>query len=145
MIYSDDYTLIEALKKKDFRLTDARLKLYECLKKSSKALTPKELHKKLKDNSDMASIYRNLSLFEDLGLVHSLNNGHYSLCEHSHGHDNDHEHIHVIMSCQICENTEEIKNHSSKVCSAANELASIATPLYQTNSILLKGVCKNCI
>lgn len=144
MTHNHDHTLYEALKTKDLRLTEARISLYGCLKDSTKALTPKELYKKLKDKTDMASIYRNLALFEDLGLVHSLSNGHYSLCEHNHSHSDQHDHIHVIMSCKVCEKTEEIKNHSSKVCSAAKELASIATPLQQTSSILLKGVCKAC-
>lgn len=135
--------LEEKLKKNDLRLTDARRLIFDTLSKSNKSMTAKELHKSLKSKIDLASIYRNLTTFKEIGLVHLLNDGAYSICEHQH-EDETHKHIHVILSCKTCGLAEEIKEHSSNLCDASKSLVAHAKTLNEVSSILLQGTCKNC-
>jgi len=135
--------LEEKLKKNDLRLTEARKLIFDTLSKSNKALTAKDLHQSLESKADLASIYRNLTLFKEIGLVHSLSDGAYSLCDHEH-EDEDHKHIHIIVSCKSCGFTEEVKEHNHKLCGASKSLVAQAKKLSLVNSILLQGKCKNC-
>ena len=137
------HRLEEKLREKDLRLTESRKLVFEILLKARKAMTPKELHDSLTDKTDLASIYRNLTLFKDLGLIHSLSNGTYSVCQHDQ-EDHDHKHIHIITSCKNCGLTEEIKEHESELCEASKKLSGFSAHLNEVSSILLQGLCKAC-
>lgn len=140
----ETHKLEERLKKNDLRLTEARRLVFEIFKKSNKALTPKDIHKALGSQTDLASIYRNLTLFKDIGLIHSLSEGSYSLCQHEYDENEKHKHIHIIVSCNQCGRTEEIKEHAHGLCKASNALAKFSAPLSKINSIVLQGTCQNC-
>ena len=137
------HKLEEKLKEKDLRLTESRRLVFESLFQTTRALTPKELHTCLREKTDLASIYRNLTLFKELGLIHSLSDGAYSLCQHNHK-DKDHKHIHIIVNCQKCGHTQEIKEHQNSLCEASKKLIKFSKPLKEVSSILLQGYCNNC-
>lgn len=130
-----------ALKQNNLRLTEPRRMVFESLNKSNRALSPKEVFDSLKDKTDLASVYRNLGLFKDIGLVHSLSDGVYSLCRHEHS---SHDHVHVILNCNSCGLTQEVKEHQKGLCEASNALLSFSKPLTGVDSILLKGMCESC-
>lgn len=140
----ETHKLEERLKKNDLRLTEARRLVFETFTHSNKALTPKDIHKALGAKTDLASIYRNLALFKEIGLIHSLSEGTYSLCQHEHEEGGKHKHIHIIVSCNQCGHTEEVKEHEHELCDASKNLASFSAPLAEVSSILLQGTCKGC-
>ena len=137
--------LAELLKTKKLRLTKARKMVFQILKNSNKALSPKDIHSKLNEaslNADLVSVYRNLTVFSELGLAHRMQDGRYSFCKHEH---NDTKHIHLIMSCTDCGRVEEVESHSHGVCKMAKDLKSIANHLENVGSITLQGQCTDCI
>jgi len=134
------------LKEKNLRLTESRKLLFKALNRSKKSLSPKDLHTSLKEKTDLASIYRNILLFKELGIVHSLSEGTYSICQHQHSESESHSHphIHIIVNCTQCSRTEEIKEHNQMICKASNELKKLSKTLSKVSSIVLQGQCSKC-
>ena len=137
------HRLEERLKKNDFRLTKARRLVFKTfINSNNKALTPKDIHKALGSKTDLASIYRNLTLFKEIGLIHSLSEGSYSLCQHEYKEGD--KHIHIIVNCTQCSHIEEIKEHKHELCNASKALTKSSAPMADISSILLQGLCKDC-
>ncbi len=132
------------LKEKNLRLTESRKLLFKALHSSKKSLSPKDLYKSLKEKTDLASIYRNILLFKELGIVHSLSEGTYSICHHQHSESESHSHIHIIVSCTKCSRTEEIKEHNQMICKASNEIKKLSKILSKVSAIVLQGQCSKC-
>jgi Fe2+ or Zn2+ uptake regulation protein len=138
------HKLEQKLKENDLRLTEARKLVFETFANSKKALSAMDIYKCIGSKTDLASIYRNITLFKDLGLIHSLNEGNYSLCQHEYEDDHSHKHIHIIVSCQHCGHTEEIKEHKHDICDASNAISKFSNPLTSVSSIVMNGCCAKC-
>ncbi len=149
--------LIHHLKENKMRITQARKDIYQLLLNSDHSLSAKEIHseisgnKKLQD-TDMVSIYRNLSLFTDLGLAHRFQDGRYSLCDHesesfhqkTHCNPSSHDHIHLINHCTQCGKSSEIKTHSQEICELALEIKKVSSLLKNYKEIIIQGLCAQC-
>ncbi len=146
--------LNDKLKQKNLRLTRARTEIYKLLSESKHSLSAKEVHEQIshddESHTDLVSVYRNLSLFTELGLAHRFQDGKYSSC-HQHDHDHhDHdnslesEHIHFINHCTGCGKSSEIKAHSKKICELAMSLKKLSSSLKTYNEIIIQGYCADC-
>ena len=141
-----DKKLSEILKSKNLRFTKARRIIFDILNQSDKALSPKEVFiqtRSLSDiHADQVSVYRNLTLFTQLGLTHKFKDGKYSLCKQNHGREQSH--LHIIASCFHCGRTYEVRKHSDKLCQLAKSFKDFVKPFGNFSRLTLEGICKNC-
>lgn len=146
--------LNQSLKEKNLRLTQPRLAVYDVLNESRHALSPKEVFDKISENrgpsTDLVSVYRNLSLFSELGIAHRFQDGKYSICKHDshadladHHHDH-HQEVHLLINCLKCGRSRELDTHSIEICKLATQLRKHSNPLKELNSIVLQGICQFC-
>lgn len=135
------------LKKQNLRMTAARQAIFKTLNDSPKALSAKEVFEAIRISgslkSDQASVYRNLSLFSDIGLVHRFHDGRYSVCKHDDGHK--HSHVHIIANCSDCGKTIEIAQHTKEICEAVGKLGKLLNDFNQVSGINLVGKCQGCL
>lgn len=133
----------QILKNNNSRITKARLEIFNILVKSTKPLNVQQIYKRLKSSSktDLASVYRNISVFLDLNIAHKIQDK-IKICDH-HSKD-DHDHIHIMSSCKNCGETTEIKDHNKSICLAAKSFSKDSSALPEVNEIILYGVCKKC-
>ncbi len=142
--------LSQSLKEKNLRLTHPRRRVYEILVHSGHALSPKEVFDRISEDeaADLVSVYRNLTLFSELGLAHRFQDGRYAICRHEHPDaevdHHDHDHIHILTNCIHCGRSDEIHTHSKEICSTVRKLKSHANSLAGVQAILLQGVCRKC-
>lgn len=134
------------LKDEGLRFTEARRQVFGALESSSKALSAKEIHESLQStfqgSADLVSVYRNLELFQKLGMVHEVFSGKFAVCEHG-GHGGD-THVHVVSVCEQCGESSEIEDHASELCKTLNSLKASAPGLNEVKSVTLRGLCMTC-
>ncbi len=135
----------DCLKERSLRITSARQRVYKVLSDSQKSLSAKDVFEEIKRTSsiktDQVSVYRNLTLFAEIGLAHRLQNGKYSACSHEH---DDHKHIHVIVNCSRCGSTIEVQSHDKNLCGAVNKMKDLVEDFSQFTGLTLQGICKDC-
>ncbi|MEW9124003.1 MAG: Fur family transcriptional regulator [Thermotaleaceae bacterium] len=104
----DKEHIIEILKEKEYKVTHQRSAMIDVfLEHKDRFLSAEEIYQRSKEKypqTNFSTIYRNLEIFEKLGILHktSINEGafHYELiCEENHHH-------HII--CKGCGKTEVI-------------------------------------
>ena len=141
-----DKRLGEALRLKQLRVTNARQVIFSILADSERAMSAQDVFKTIKGQAqlqtDQASVYRNLILFTELGLVHRLQDGRYSVCKHD--RESQHNHIHVIANCTKCRKTFEVANHSRELCQLTRKMQSHVKSFGQFSGLTLEGICRDC-
>lgn len=141
--------LVDKLKEKNLRVTNARKAIYKVLSESEKSLSVQCVYQMIKETpgvkTDKVSVYRNLSLFSEMGLVHRFQDGKYTTCSHSsEHHDHDHQHLHILANCQKCGTTVEVDAHEPGLCDATNRLKSYVQAFSSFNGVTLDGICADC-
>ena len=142
--------LEENLRHKNLRVTSARKVIFEILQNSDRALSPKEvcefLKRTTKLQADTASVYRNLTLFSEIGLTHRLQSGKYTLCQHGedHSHHTGHEHMHIVATCTSCGKTQEVPSHDRNLCNLAGGFKTYIEGFSTFTGITLAGYCEAC-
>lgn len=149
-----EQSLKDSLKNNNLRWTNARQVVFDILENSQKALSARDIFKKIEQTTDIktdqVSVYRNLSLFSEIGLAHRMQDGRYSLCKHGQSdgahasHAHHHDHVHIIASCDKCGRTSELEDHSDDLCHLANELKSRAKDFAKISRLTIQGTCKRC-
>ena len=138
--------LEQKLKEENLRLTTARQVIFDILKNSSTALSAQEVCKIMKGSkklkADQASVYRNLITFTQIGIVHQISHGKYSLCQH--GEKHDHGHLHIVANCTNCDKTYEIESHDEKLCKMAGGFRMYIKDFKSFSGLTLQGQCKDC-
>lgn len=131
---------IKLLKDNGFKVTAARLAVFDILGSSGSPLSAKEIFSRIPKNAfDYATLYRILKAFVEKRLVHEidLKRGHalYELAK-------DHEHHHHLV-CKKCSKVTDFKNCDlTKVeqqVAIKNGFASI-----QEHSLEFYGICSHC-
>jgi Fur family ferric uptake transcriptional regulator len=140
--------LINTLKDNNLRVTEARKEVFRVLNESEKALSVQEVYSVIKRSStvktDKVSVYRNLGLFSDLGLVHRFQDGRHAICMHQHG-DDDHNHLHIVANCMECGSTFEVGAHDKAVCNTVNKIKSLVNDFGAFTDLTFQGTCKQCL
>ena len=138
--------LEQKLRSESLRPTASRRIIFDILKKSERALSAQDICKKMQGSSapkaDQASVYRNLSLFSEIGLIHRLQSGRYTICQHD--EDQGHNHMHIVADCLKCGKTFEIKSHNESLCQLAGGFKSFIKDFGSFSGITLQGRCKKC-
>lgn len=128
-----------ALKSQGARLTSPRKLILEAALKSKKPFSAEALLSALKNQADLATIYRNLSFFNEIGLIARVDiGGETAVYEVSSKNENHHHHYFV---CKSCGKTEALES-----CSMAAVEAVLKKKGFKNLSHRLEftGLCASC-
>lgn len=107
---------LQLLKDNNQKITKTRIWILDQLATISKPVNPYELVEWNYDNNiDISTIYRNLELFESLGIVHKIHSlWWYMPCLHN--HHSCHK-VHDLVICNSCNSINEthIEPHTKKI------------------------------
>lgn len=133
--------LVELIKSHDLKYTDHR---FAIVSRIAKAKVPVAAHKIIEDlqkklNIDQATIYRNLKVLEESGLVRRYDYNH----GHAHYEIASAETAHQIV-CSNCETIERI--HGDYFADSIKKVIRKSKKFNTTNhaNVEVYGVCKNC-
>ena len=127
------------LKKKHLRLSGARLSLYEFLAKHEGPLSTNKLVGSLSAHSDRASVYRNIELFEKIGVINKVYTGWKYRVELSEKFRPHHHHL----TCSNCGKIIQIVL-GEKMEKAIENFGEKHGFKITSHQIELSGLCKNC-
>ncbi len=130
-------TLENTLKEHQLNITAARQAVFQALH-DAEPLTMAELVARCK-SINRASVYRTVSLFEQLGIIQRLQNGWKYKLELS---DTFHDHHHHI-TCLVCGQTEVIAE-SKTIENQLDSLAFSAGFQLSRHQLELQGYCQGC-
>lgn len=130
--------LIRTLKDKGYSLTKTRLALFSALQ-SGKPRTMRELTLDLSSVMDRASIYRTISLFEELGIVVRVQQGWKYKIELSDVFSPHHHHI-SCLKCGKNINFDEPKGLEE----ALDNIARQNNITHVSHSLEIIGICIDC-
>jgi len=115
----------EIIKEKNIKLTTARIALIEVLKYAKKPLSYEDI--KTDISMDKATFYRNISLFEQEGILNSFESNdkkrYFELIQKPHAH----------FVCIQCNSVECLKDLDIKLDD------------YIVSNVIVNGTCKNCL
>ena len=137
---------VALLKKAGLKVTDQRKKILSFLLENHGPFTVEEMAKKLKSlHFDLATLYRNMTAFEEAHLVEKVNFGDgtiryelaHSACDEDHSHSGHHHHL-------IC--TECKKIVSLDLCLPEETLFQIKSLGYAhlKHNLEFSGICPSC-
>lgn len=134
--------LVSLIKESNLKLTEHRLAV---LTRVSKAKSPVAVHKLIEDlkkryDIDQATIYRNLTSLEEVGLVSRFDYNH----GHAHYEMSSDEIVHKII-CNNCETMEKInaiyfEESLKKLVKKSKKFSTTST----NPSVDIYGLCKSC-
>ncbi|CAN5616490.1 zinc uptake transcriptional repressor Zur [soil metagenome] len=131
--------LQSALKDQGARLTSPRKMILEAALKSKKPFSAEALFQALKEQADLATIYRNLTFFNEIGLVSRVDVGSETAVYEIASKDEGHHHHYFV--CKTCGKTEALES-----CSMVAVENSLKKKGYRNLSHRLEftGFCANC-
>ncbi len=117
--------LEQLIKDKNIKLTTARVKLLEILEKAERPLCYEDIKNDI--SMDKATFYRNISKFEDEGILNAFESNdkkrYFEVKLNPHAH----------FVCVICSVVACIKS------------VDIALPNYEINNVIINGKCPTCL
>jgi Fe2+ or Zn2+ uptake regulation protein len=140
MKYSDHAK--EILLKNCCKLTTPRLLVIKLLEASNVSQNAYDMAKKNSKNKkrDVVSVYRTLSLFKKLNLIHEVSEGKFIACKKF--DCTDLNHCHHQFTCTSCRKTEEIHLNDK---SFIRKLAVMYPKLsISSHSFRFEGLCEKC-
>ncbi len=130
--------LSDFLRDHGYSMTKARQFTFEVIRDHG-PVSMNELHKRTLTTVNRASLYRNVELFEALGIVHRLQIGWKYKLELSEIFSHHHHHA----TCTIC-GVVTIIHEDPEIEHAINRLGDASGFEISAHTLELKGVCKSC-
>lgn len=131
--------IAETLRKKGYKATPQRILIYEGIWNAGSHPSVSEIHKfvSLVDPSiSLATVYRNLQLFSEIGLVQEM-----GIKEKSARYDPD-VRLHINLVCNRCGNIEDYEHRS--LDEIALNLGKTMGFLVQSHEFEVRGFCSSC-
>ncbi|MEQ9261591.1 MAG: transcriptional repressor [Owenweeksia sp.] len=132
--------LEENLKVHNIKPTAMRLLVLEYLMDKEAAISLTDIYTEF-ENSDRTTIYRTLKVFEENGMVHSIDDGtgkpKYALCEEGCKCEIERD-LHLHFHCRICGQTK---------CLTSYKIPEVELPhkyFPEEANLVVKGVCDHC-
>lgn len=132
--------IVKILEDKGVRPTAMRLLVYKLLVNRENAISLGELEKDFK-TSERSTLYRTIKTFEEIGLVHSIEDGtgiiKYAICE-NHSTSKENNDLHLHFRCNTCQET---------VCLTEYKIPQINLPkgyISEDMNLTVKGICEKC-
>lgn len=127
----------DLLKKNKLKRTKLRLALLNFLQNSNSAKSYSDIKKALGANVDKSTLYRNLTAFEEAGLIHHVNDQ-SGMAKYAfgklHNHGRDHAHF-------VCENCGTIYCIEKTTTKTINVPKGFKAKDIQT---IINGICSDC-
>jgi len=138
MTYSD-YAK-KTLLQNDHKLTAPRILIMELLERSDVPQNAYGIAKSLNKKIDVVSVYRTLSLFKKLNLIHEVSGGKFIACRKFDCTNSAHCHHQFV--CTSCHKTEEIHvNDKSFIKKLARMFPKLSI---NSHSFQFGGLCEKC-
>ncbi len=119
--------------------TPQRMSIINELDSARKNLSAYDLRDSLKDKGhsfNISTIYRVLSFWIDVGVVHKMDSSNtYLVCNDSHTN-----HFHVLLNCTSCKSVEESCQLSAQLSLPKSNKFSVNN----SQAVELSGLCKMC-
>ena len=137
---------VAALRQSGARITKPRLAVLACLATSEQSLSPKELLEKLqtgrkKSGVDLATIYRILEAFHDLGLVHRVGpEGSFMACVHLACASE----MHLVAHCSSCDKTQEVDLPAAFMTLLRKHVEQGLEFQFAEHFFQMNGICRDC-
>lgn len=128
----------EKLHQNGYSVTLARREVFKALEQQE-PISMNELVKKVAASVDRASVYRTITLFEKLGIVHRLQIGWKYKLELTDAFSYHHHHI-SCTNCGLVAPLREDKTLEAAMHSLAQEYGFTTT----NHQIEIQGLCRNC-
>jgi Fur family ferric uptake transcriptional regulator len=131
--------LQNALKSQGARLTSPRKLILEAALKAKKPFSAESLSQSLKNHADLATIYRNLTFFNEIALVTRVDIGGETAVYEISSKDQAHHHHYFV--CRACGKTEALE-----ACSVANVESALKKKGFRelTHRLEFTGLCSSC-
>jgi Fur family ferric uptake transcriptional regulator len=129
----------ETLLRRKLRLTSERLALFRILKDIRVPYSLKELLELTANEMDTATVYRNLDLFEKLGITTRIYDGWKYKVELSDVYNEHHHHM-TCSNCGVIIPFEETNNFQRELKALEVEY----NFSIESHTLELKGLCKDC-
>ena len=98
----DEFAVEKVFQESNLKRTKLRLALLNCLMTTKHAQSYLDLREKLGGGVDKSTLYRNLSAFEEAGIIHRIND-HSGVAKYAFGNVHDHGKNHAHFVCEECE------------------------------------------
>ena len=124
-------------KEANLKKTKLRRALLNCLVNAQHAQSYADLKKTLGKEVDKSTLYRNLSAFEEAGIIHRINDQ-SGISKYAFGKIDGHEGDHAHFVCEKCETV---------FCIERNPSLKIDVPKgFKTKSVqtIITGICSDC-
>ncbi|WP_339924256.1 transcriptional repressor [uncultured Cyclobacterium sp.] len=132
--------LEQSLMAHNIKPTTMRLLVFECLMGKEAAVSLTDLYQDF-EKSDRTTIYRTLKVFEENGMIHSIDDGtgvpKYAMCEEGCNCEIERD-LHLHFHCRICGQTK---------CLTSYKIPEVELPpnhIPEEANLVVKGVCGNC-
>lgn len=141
---NDIKSIKNKLNSKGYKLTAPRYKIISIIYNSKKHMNIDEIYGKLKCYKvGLCTVYRNLKLFEEVGILRRININNINYYELEKTDDNR---VHVHIECKLCNelidvNEEEVLDNLKKLVSLINKKYNIQI---ESSSLILSSVCGEC-
>ncbi|MBX9703853.1 MAG: transcriptional repressor [Silvanigrellaceae bacterium] len=136
---------IEALKGANYRITQARLSVIECLSQHNMPLSPTEIYDKLTekgDKIDKVSVYRVLESLAQLKLIHQiLPSGDYLRCDTA----CETKSSHLILKCNGCNLVKEVDLGLELIETMIQKVSADHRFQAKKHTLQFDGFCENCL
>lgn len=142
----DILSLVErVLKKNGYKLTKQRINILEVLYQNNTHISAEELHEKLKhENIGFATIYRNLKILTELGVIKEISLNNMSYYEPKlYGRKS----LHIHFKCRKCNNVIDVDDQKLIVeyLKLNRVLEEKSGFIIEDADILFKGICQECM
>lgn len=132
-----EISLEQVFQEKNLKRTKLRIALLRCLLDTQHAQSYVDLKKRLGEEVDKSTLYRNLSAFEEAGIIHRINDQ-SGISKYAYGKVDSHQGNHAHFVCEKCETV---------FCVEESPKRDINVPKgFKTKSVqtIIKGTCSNC-
>ncbi len=133
----EEVTAASVLGQKGLKKTKLRLDLLACFLEAKAAVSYTDIQSKLAATADKSTVYRNLTTFEEAGIIHRIQDQ-SGLSKYAFGKNNQDGQEHAHFICEVCETV---------YCLGKPEDIPIQVPTgfkKKELQIFLKGVCAKC-
>ena len=125
------------LQERGLKRTKLRLALLNCFMNANNAQSYLDIKTQLGQSIDKSTLYRNLSAFEDAGIIHRINDQ-SGVSKYAYGKVHDHGVNHAHFVCDQCKTI---------YCMERSTSVDINVPKgFKTKDVqtIIKGTCPNC-
>ena len=134
-----DFKLVKNVLKSDFKsLTKSRMLILDQIALLA-PISMNKLIENLNGNLDRATVYRNVTIFEDLGIITKIQIGWKYKLELSEKFSSHHHHL-VCQSCQKIIDLNELNEVEREI----NKLSLKNGFIAKSHQLEIFGLCKNC-